>query len=34
MPLVTHAEPHVLYEPSFREAVERIEAWVRNPVYR
>lgn len=33
MPLVTPAEPHVLYEASLRDAVERIEAWVRNPVY-
>ena len=33
MPLVTPAEPHVLYEPSLREAVERIEDWVRDPVY-
>jgi broad specificity phosphatase PhoE len=33
MPLVTAAEPHILYEPSLREAVERIEEWVRDPVY-
>ena len=33
MPLVTPAEPHILYEPSLREAVERIEEWVRDPVY-
>ena len=33
MPLVTPAEPHVLYERSLREAVERIEDWVRDPVY-
>lgn len=33
MPLITPAEPHVLYEDSLREAAERIEAWVRNPVY-
>ncbi|HEU6443686.1 MAG TPA: histidine phosphatase family protein [Gaiellaceae bacterium] len=34
MPLVTPAEPHILYEPSLRDAVERIEDWVRDPVYR
>jgi broad specificity phosphatase PhoE len=33
MPLVTPAEPHILYEDSLRDAVERIEVWVRNPVY-
>jgi broad specificity phosphatase PhoE len=33
MPLVTPAEPHILYEPSLRDAVERIEEWVRDPVY-
>jgi broad specificity phosphatase PhoE len=33
MPLVTPAEPHILYEPSVREAVERIEEWARDPVY-
>src|SRR5215210_7397442 len=33
MPLVTPAEPHILYEPSLRDAVERIEAWVEDPVY-
>jgi broad specificity phosphatase PhoE len=33
MPLVTPAEPHVLYEPNLREAVEHIEEWVRDPVY-
>jgi probable phosphoglycerate mutase len=33
MPLVTPAEPHILYEPSLRDAVERIEDWVRDPVY-
>ncbi|HEX7254633.1 MAG TPA: histidine phosphatase family protein [Gaiellaceae bacterium] len=34
MPLITPAEPHILYEPSLREAAERIEEWVRDPVYR
>jgi broad specificity phosphatase PhoE len=33
MPLITPAEPHILYEPSLREAVQRIEEWVRDPVY-
>jgi probable phosphoglycerate mutase len=33
MPLVTPAEPHVLYADALRRAVERIEAWVQNPVY-
>ncbi len=33
MPLITPAEPHVLYEPSLREAAERVEDWVRDPVY-
>lgn len=33
MPLITPAEPHVLYEPSLRDAVGRIEDWVRDPVY-
>lgn len=34
MPLVTPAEPHVLYEDALRAGVERLEAWVRNPVYK
>jgi broad specificity phosphatase PhoE len=33
MPLVTPAEPHVLYEPNLRDAAERIEAWARDPLY-
>lgn len=33
MPLVTPAEPHILYEDSLRDAVERIEDWVQDPVY-
>lgn len=33
MPLITPAEPHILYKDSLREAAERIEAWVQNPVY-
>ncbi|HEX2292065.1 MAG TPA: histidine phosphatase family protein [Gaiellaceae bacterium] len=33
MPLVTPAEPHVIYEPSLRDGVERLEAWLRDPAY-
>jgi broad specificity phosphatase PhoE len=33
MPLITYAEPHVLYTDQLEEAVERLEAWTRNPVY-
>ena len=33
MPLITPAEPHILYEASLRDAAERIEDWVRDPVY-
>lgn len=33
MPLITYAEPHVLYEEQLEGAVERIEAWTANPVY-
>lgn len=34
MPLVTPAEPQVIYEPILRAAVERIEVWIQDPVYR
>jgi broad specificity phosphatase PhoE len=33
MPLITYAEPHVLYNDQLEEAVERLDAWTRNPVY-
>lgn len=33
MPVITYAEPHVLYADQLARAVERIEAWTRNPVY-
>jgi broad specificity phosphatase PhoE len=33
MPLITLAEPHILYEASLREAAEHIEEWARDPVY-
>jgi broad specificity phosphatase PhoE len=34
MPLITYAEPHILYADGLTRAVERLEAWIRNPVYR
>jgi broad specificity phosphatase PhoE len=33
MPLITYAEPHVLYEEQLEQAVDRISDWTRNPVY-
>jgi probable phosphoglycerate mutase len=33
MPLITPAEPHVLYADQLQQAVTRLEAWTRNPVY-
>jgi alpha-ribazole phosphatase len=33
MPLITHAEPHVLYADQLEQAVERLDEWTRNPVY-
>lgn len=33
MPLITYAEPHVLYADGLARAVERLEEWTRNPVY-
>jgi 2,3-bisphosphoglycerate-dependent phosphoglycerate mutase len=33
MPLITYAEPHVLYAEQLEEAVERLDGWTRNPVY-
>jgi 2,3-bisphosphoglycerate-dependent phosphoglycerate mutase len=33
MPLITYAEPHILYADGLTHAVERLEAWIRNPVY-
>jgi alpha-ribazole phosphatase len=33
MPLITYAEPHVLYADQLEQAVERLEAWIRDPVY-
>jgi 2,3-bisphosphoglycerate-dependent phosphoglycerate mutase len=33
MPLITYAEPHVLHADQLERAVERLEAWIRDPVY-
>jgi len=33
MPMITYAEPHVLYEEQLDQAAERLEEWIRNPVY-
>jgi hypothetical protein len=33
MPLITYAEPHVLYAAQLERAVERLEEWTQNPVY-
>jgi len=34
MPIITYAEPHVLYEEQLERAVERLGDWTRDPVYR
>ncbi len=33
MPLITPAEPHILYADQLAAAVRRLEAWTQNPVY-
>jgi broad specificity phosphatase PhoE len=33
MPLITPAEPHVLYADQLAHAIERLEDWIRDPVY-
>jgi broad specificity phosphatase PhoE len=33
MPLITYAEPHVLYADQLELAVKRLDDWTRNPVY-
>ena len=33
MPLITYAEPHVLYAGQLEQAVQRLDEWTRNPVY-
>jgi broad specificity phosphatase PhoE len=34
MPIITYAEPHVLYEEQLERAAERLDDWTRDPVYR
>jgi 2,3-bisphosphoglycerate-dependent phosphoglycerate mutase len=34
MPLITYAEPHVLYRSDLEEAIVHLEAWTRDPVYK
>jgi broad specificity phosphatase PhoE len=33
MPLITYAEPHLLYADQLEQAAKRLEEWTRNPVY-
>ena len=33
MPLITYAEPHVLYEGQLEQAAARLDDWTQNPVY-
>jgi broad specificity phosphatase PhoE len=33
MPLITYAEPHVLYEGQLEQAAARLEEWTQNPAY-
>jgi hypothetical protein len=33
MPLITHADPHVLHAEQLEQAAERLDEWTRNPVY-
>lgn len=33
MPLITYAEPHVLYEGQLEQAAVRLDDWTQNPVY-
>lgn len=33
MPLITYAEPHVLYGDQLEQAAQRLDDWTRNPVY-
>jgi broad specificity phosphatase PhoE len=33
MPMITYAEPHVLYADGLGRAIDRLEAWIRDPVY-
>lgn len=34
MPIITYAEPHVLHEEQLERALERLDEWTRDPVYR
>ena len=33
MPMITYAEPHVLYEGQLERAASRLDEWTRDPVY-
>jgi 2,3-bisphosphoglycerate-dependent phosphoglycerate mutase len=33
MPVISYAEPHVLYAGQLEQAAERLEEWIRNPAY-
>jgi broad specificity phosphatase PhoE len=33
MPLITYAEPHVIYHSDLEEAIHHLEAWTEHPVY-
>jgi broad specificity phosphatase PhoE len=33
MPMITYAEPHVLYGDQLAQGIERLEAWIGHPVY-
>jgi broad specificity phosphatase PhoE len=33
MPMITYAEPHVLYEEQLERAASRLDEWTRDPVY-
>ena len=33
MPIITYAEPHILYEEQLERAAERLDEWTRDPVY-
>jgi alpha-ribazole phosphatase len=34
MPLITYAEPHILYADALAKAVVRLEKWLRDPIYK
>jgi len=33
MPIITYAEPHILYEEQLERAAQRLDEWTRDPVY-